>query len=305
MVDKIYTKFMKPYFSIIIPSYNRANFIPKAIESVINQTFNDWELILVDDGSTDDTKQIIEALIKYDKRIKYIYQENAERSVARNNGIKNALGKFICFLDSDDVYHNSHLQRFKNLIDENNQKAALYFSGVSLNQYDETRCKYNENYQTAQEFVILNTLATPRACIAKEIFDKHLFDEKIRIGEDRELWARCAAFYPIYFHRFNTCIQIDHDDRSILGKSVYDSYETLKIIFSQHKIRNKIKRELQSNALFNISKYELTQNNRLKAISFFTKSLFADLNNKQSKLKVNVLIKLCTVKKITEISKII
>lgn len=279
--------------------------ISKAIESVIAQTFKDWELIIVDDGSTDHTENIVQEFIKHDQRIKYMYQANAERSAARNNGIKNALGKYICFLDSDDVYHNSHLQRFKDLIDENNQKAALYFSGVSLNQYDETSFKYNENHQTAQEFVILNTLATPRACIAKEIFDKHLFDEKIRIGEDGELWARCAVFYPVYFHRFNTCIQIDHDNRSILGKSVYDSYETLKFIFSQHKIRNKIKRELRSNALFNIGKYELSQIHRLKAISFFTKSLFADMKNKQSKLKVNVLLKLVLGKTVKDISKII
>lgn len=296
---------MSPYFSIIIPTFNRANFLSKAIESVISQTFENWELIIVDDGSTDNTKEVVTQYAKNDMRIRYMYQANAERSAARNNGIKNALGKFICFLDSDDVYHNSHLQRFKELIDENKEKAVLYFSGVSLNQYDETRCKYNENHQTAQEFVILNTLGTPRACIAKEIFDKHLFDEKIRIGEDGELWARCAVFYPVYFHRFNTFIQIDHDNRSILGKSVYDSYETLKFIFSQHKVRNKIKRELRSNALFNIAKYELTQNNRLKAILFFTKSLFADMNNKQSKLKVNVLLKLVLGKTVKDISKII
>ncbi|MFM7662519.1 MAG: glycosyltransferase family 2 protein [Bacteroidota bacterium] len=289
---------MYPYFSIIIPTYNRALFLSKAIESVINQTFSDWELIIVDDGSTDNTKELVASFIEKDKRIKYIYQENAERSAARNNGIKKAVGKFICFLDSDDIYHNAHLQRFKDLIDENNEKVALHFSGVSLNQYDETPCKYNETHQTAQEFVLLNTLATPRACVAKEVFEDHQFNTKIRIGEDRELWARGAKYYPVFYHTYKTCIQIDHSNRSILGKSVFDSYETLKFIFSQHKIRIKIKRELRSNALFNIGKYELTQNHRLKAILFFTKSLVADINNKQSKLKVNVLIRLGLLQKL-------
>jgi glycosyltransferase involved in cell wall biosynthesis len=69
-------------FSIIIPTYNRADLIPETIRSVQNQTFKDWECIIVDDGSTDNTKSIIEDLIKQDSRIKYVYQENAERSAA-------------------------------------------------------------------------------------------------------------------------------------------------------------------------------------------------------------------------------
>ena len=86
-------------FSIIIPTYNRAAFLPKAIESVLAQTYTDWELIVVDDGSTDNTREVV---AQYnDERIIYIYQENAERSAARNNGISQAKGDFICFMDSD------------------------------------------------------------------------------------------------------------------------------------------------------------------------------------------------------------
>jgi glycosyltransferase involved in cell wall biosynthesis len=89
-----------PFFSIILPTYNRASFISKAIESVIDQLYNKWELIILDDGSTDNTKEIV--LSFNDDRIRYIYQENKERSAARNNGIRNAKGEYICFLDSDD-----------------------------------------------------------------------------------------------------------------------------------------------------------------------------------------------------------
>ena len=80
-----------------------------AVDSVLNQTYKDWELIVVDDGSTDNTKEIVEEFVKIDKRIKYIFQENKERSAARNNGIKKAKGDWICFLDSDDIYHMNHL----------------------------------------------------------------------------------------------------------------------------------------------------------------------------------------------------
>jgi glycosyltransferase involved in cell wall biosynthesis len=94
----------KPFFSIIIPSYNRAALIIETLNSVCSQTFQNWECIVVDDGSTDTTRDVIEALSIQDDRIRYIYQDNAERSNARNNGIRNAKGEWICFLDSDDAF---------------------------------------------------------------------------------------------------------------------------------------------------------------------------------------------------------
>ena len=84
---------MNPFFSIIIPTYNRAHLISKAIESVIAQTFENWELIIVDDGSTDETKDLILSYQNKVARIRYIYQQNAERSAARNNGIDKSKGK--------------------------------------------------------------------------------------------------------------------------------------------------------------------------------------------------------------------
>ena len=114
-------------FSIIIPTYNREKFLPKAIESVINQSHNNWELIIVDDGSTDNTKSLIEDYQKKENRIKYIFQENSERSVARNNGIKNAKGDWICFLDSDDLYHETHLEVFTTSLKKINLKMQYIF----------------------------------------------------------------------------------------------------------------------------------------------------------------------------------
>ena len=92
-------------FSIILPTYNRAAIIQDSIKSVIEQTYQDWELIVVDDGSTDNTEDCIKNLMLKENRIKYIYQHNQERSQARNNGIKTAKYKWICFLDSDDILY--------------------------------------------------------------------------------------------------------------------------------------------------------------------------------------------------------
>ena len=142
---------MNPYlFSIVIPSYNRAHFISHAIQSVIDQTFQNWELIIIDDGSTDNTKDVV--LSFDDIRIKYVYQKNQERSIARNNGIKRAKGIWICFLDSDDYYHKTHLQRFTELIKVNNSICGLYFSGLSMNTYSNAPMKYNITFNNSVPF---------------------------------------------------------------------------------------------------------------------------------------------------------
>lgn len=93
-------KVSNPVMSVIVPAYNRAHLIPRAIRSVLNQTFHDFELIIVDDGSTDNTKEVVTKI--EDFRIRYIRQENKGRSAARNTGIVEARGQFITFLDSDD-----------------------------------------------------------------------------------------------------------------------------------------------------------------------------------------------------------
>ena len=116
MVLKVNSKLMNPYFSIIIPAFNRAHLISKAIDSVIAQTFEDWELIIVDDGSTDNTKDLICNYQEKDSRINYIFQKNAERSAARNNGIANAKGEYICFLDSDDYWCDKQKLQMQHLL---------------------------------------------------------------------------------------------------------------------------------------------------------------------------------------------
>ena len=100
----------KLFFSIILPSFNRSDVINQTIQSVIYQTYENWELIIVDDGSTDNTKKIVDEIKNTESRIKYIYQQNEERSSARNNGINNAKGDFICFIDSDDLFDENHLK---------------------------------------------------------------------------------------------------------------------------------------------------------------------------------------------------
>ena len=121
-------------FSIVIPTYNRAHILPETIQSVLKQSYSNWELLIVDDGSTDNTKDFI--LNVNDDRVKYIYQENAERSAARNNGIKNSSGDWVYFLDSDDSFKENHLQTFYDNIQadkKQNLGIKLYFTSQETN----------------------------------------------------------------------------------------------------------------------------------------------------------------------------
>ncbi|MCM8782638.1 MAG: glycosyltransferase family 2 protein, partial [Candidatus Omnitrophica bacterium] len=94
--------------NIIIPTYNRSLFLCKAIESILAQTFNDFEIIVVDDGSTDNTRSVLE---KYGYPIRYLYQQKQGRSEARNTGIKIAKGEYIAFLDDDDIWMPDKLEK--------------------------------------------------------------------------------------------------------------------------------------------------------------------------------------------------
>lgn len=101
----------KPHFSIILASYNRAHLLPRAIQSVLKQTFQDWELLVVDDGSQDETATLMQEYCKKDARIHYIHKEHSGLSKTRNKGIEMAQGKYCTFLDSDDEYKEDHLQK--------------------------------------------------------------------------------------------------------------------------------------------------------------------------------------------------
>lgn len=116
------------FFSIILPTYNREKILPRAIKSVLKQSYEKWELIIIDDGSTDKTKDVVDKFCNKDRRVKHFYQSNKERSAARNYGIYLSLGRWICFLDSDDLCNDNHLEVFYSVIKKNNFQDGQYFS---------------------------------------------------------------------------------------------------------------------------------------------------------------------------------
>src|SRR5258705_128554 len=105
-----------PVFSVIIPTYNRTEFMTRTIQSVLDQTFKSFEIIIVDDGSTDNTETILQPLIQQHSNISYFKKKNEERGAARNFGIMRAKGNYVTFLDSDDIFYPGHLQEAMELL---------------------------------------------------------------------------------------------------------------------------------------------------------------------------------------------
>lgn len=115
--------------SIIIPCYNYAQFLPETLNCILNQTFNDWECIVIDDGSVDNSAEVVKQYTIKDSRIKYIYQKNQGLSASRNTGIKHSLGKYIQLLDADDLIENEKLKEHVEFL-ENNESVKLVYGPI-------------------------------------------------------------------------------------------------------------------------------------------------------------------------------
>lgn len=120
-----------PFFSVVITTFNRANLVKNALNTVLNQTEKDYEIIIVDDGSTDDTFDLIKDNIKQYSNIKYIYHKNRGPALSKNAGIIASSGIYVTFLDSDDLYLNNHLEIRKEIIFEY-PEIDLFHGGVEI-----------------------------------------------------------------------------------------------------------------------------------------------------------------------------
>ena len=122
----------KPLVSVIMPAYNAELYIGEAIESVVNQTFRNWELIIINDGSTDATEKIILDFERKDKRIKYLFQENGKQGKARNLGIQQSRGEYIAFLDADDLWVAQKLEVQSKLLYNNPETSLIFSNGYAM-----------------------------------------------------------------------------------------------------------------------------------------------------------------------------
>jgi len=191
---------IKPFFSIIIPTFNRKSFLRIALDSCLQQTFDGYEIIVIDDGSNDGTKKMVAGLNH--KKISYSYQKNQGPAAARNNGIKKAKGKFICFLDSDDRFRKQKLETTYDYIQKHpgykvfHSQEIWYRNGRLLSAK-----KYHQkpNGWVFPAAVKLCCLSPSAITLKKDIFGKiGYFDEKLLACEDYDFFLRLSLTYPVF-----------------------------------------------------------------------------------------------------------
>lgn len=287
-------------FSIILPTYNRANLLPRAIESVLGQTYDHWELIIVDDGSTDNTKEVVEGY--RDDRIKYIYQENQERSAARNHGIEESKGEWICFLDSDDEFPPERLQELYKAIQNEQLKKALYFSDITFRSEEENRTIHYSGMDkdNALAYLFKNVIGTPQVCVHREILEEFQFNTKLNNGEDLELWSRIQIKFALtHLNSVSPVIAHEHSDRSVdlrKNNTALSRLTTLQYMFSgdhpANKLEKKMKRRVISDTQFSIAKHYMFNSNKKEARRWILRSLITDRSNAQRKHRLFCLISL-------------
>ena len=257
--------------SVIIPTYNRAHLIKRSAESVLNQTYKNLELIIVDDGSTDNTKEIIDSI--KDNRIIYIYQKNQGASAARNTGIDAAKGKYIAFQDSDDVCHADKLEIQIQKLKENNADVVFAKKFVFGNLRKRIEPKQpKEGFLDKKDLPL--TLGTNTLFGKKEVFLNNKFDLSILGIEDFEIALRINRNYSIYCideplidyyiqkdsisnnveRELNDFEKILKNNKNFLDYS-YHSLENLAVIFLNKavKIKDKEKKKEWIKFVFSIN----------------------------------------------------
>lgn len=199
---------MKPRFSIVVPLYNKAPYVSKALDSIMSQTFKDWELIIVDDGSTDNSAAICEELLHSFIRssvhsIRLIRQPNSGVAAARNNGVKASKGEYVCFLDADDWWEATHLEELDKLITEY-PDAGIYCTNYVYYKPGKTHValKLECGYMNYPEAYLHGEMPvwTGAASMPRKVFDEMGgFPVGIKLGEDFLLWAKTALHNPVAF----------------------------------------------------------------------------------------------------------
>lgn len=186
--------------SVIIATYNRAHFIKEAIESVLAQTYDDFEIIVVDDGSTDNTRDVVTA---YGDKVRYFLIEHGNQAIAMNYGIARATGEYIAFLDDDDLWLQDKLQTQVCALDRDPQVGLVGSEVLQVNAKGDVIFHWGRKYHdplTYEDLYNYNFMNHSITMIRKSLADRvGGFDEKLLTTQDYDLWLRIAKISKIVY----------------------------------------------------------------------------------------------------------
>ena len=212
----------------------------ETVQSVCNQIYPHWECILVDDGSSDGSWQVVQDWVRKDSRIRGLQQENKERSAARNFGAKHAQGEWLCFLDSDDCYLPDFLSHLAEQIQSNPNPPALWISDFFLWDGDQNRHAHvPPPTQPLADWLCRHPVTPSRACVQAPAFSQFQFREDIVIVEDTVLWVQLLSRFRLgYLPRPLMQYRI-HEGNSVHSSSraVFKRWQGLKAFFKTPEAR--------------------------------------------------------------------
>jgi glycosyltransferase involved in cell wall biosynthesis len=267
----------KPEVSIILPTYNRAKLIENSLKSILNQTCQDFEVIVVDDGSTDNTDIIINKLRENDERIKYIkHKFNKGGSAARNTGIRNALGKYIAFQDSDDEWLPEKLELQLGAIKNAGKKVGIIYSGMlRINNKDTefvppARVVKKEG-NIYNELLKGSFIGTPTILGRVDCFnDVDGFDESLSRLQDWDIVLRLSKKYE--FKYIDKALIISYFTSDSIGTNQKAFIEAMTIIINKHYSEFNKHKNILSKHYFNMGKILFMESNVLNSRTYFVKA---------------------------------
>ena len=270
-VKKLMFKIM-PTVSIVIPTYNRPEFLKKAIFSILNQTYQDFEIIVIDDGLAKRADKVIKKL--NDPRIKYIQHETSKGgSAARNTGIKNAQGKYIAFLDDDDEWLKDKLQIQLAKLQKTTAEVGFCFSAV-IRKIDkgEVRNKVTEGLVDYYEIALrhFKGVLTSTLLVKKEVFEIcGLFDESLPSHQDAELIIRLAKKYQAIGINKPLVKMFGESDHAHIGGDLDKRARGLEMLLVKHKKEYATRPKVLARNLFRLAIFYRDNNNKDKASQNF------------------------------------
>lgn len=279
---------MNCFFSVVIPLFNKVNFVENCLKSVLQQTHQEFEVIVVNDGSTDGSEHMVKKF--KDSRIRLLSQKNRGASEARNEGILNAKGDYIALLDADDYWYPHHLASLKQLI-KLFPNAGFYGDRYEINSKDNaTRLAVLPNYIENKPVIIRDyfkeSLADPILCSCTCAFRKDVFfeigkfDPKLRTAQDLDFFVRGALKFPVAFHP-KVGLKYIKDSENNLAKSKFNSDRFYFV--SKYKLEERQHPSLKN--YLDVNRYALVIRCKLEGDILWKKVISEidpqNLNNKQ------------------------
>ncbi|XWN36507.1 MAG: glycosyltransferase [Balneola sp.] len=278
----------KGLVSIITPVYNGEDFLDRSIKSVLSQTHQNWELLLIDDGSVDDSIRVIERYLS-DERIKLLKNEsNSGIPATRNKGIENSGGEYIALLDQDDEWFPDKLQKQVQIFNEQGNIYGLIYSNLEV-RYDngdvterkkeiEPAAAISENLEL---MLLRNLISSPTVLIKKEVLDEvGLFDNSIKWGgDDYDLWIRIAHKYKFFYIDEVLSIRYEHQQNYSADKKrmMFRTIELAEKYIREFGVNPDIKKRLRSNHYYRFGIESLKKKEVLTGINYILKSVLTSV----------------------------